>query len=137
MENQNYRSELAKVRELFKNDRKMSDYLSDENILSVMKSIEIWRKNNTLNPYLEALRVARDSNYWIAYTLLTDEETDFLEKHTEDFGYKEICSLSDDSNIWFVRKETIPDLLEFSKFEEELIIENKSTDQNWYFKVVE
>ena len=57
MENQNYRSELAKVRELFKNDRKMSDYLSDENILSVMKSIEIWRKNNTLNPYLEALRV--------------------------------------------------------------------------------
>lgn len=41
MENQNYRSELAKVRELFKNDRKMSDYLSDENILFVMKSIEI------------------------------------------------------------------------------------------------
>lgn len=65
MENQNYRSELAKVRELFKNDRKMSDYLSDENILSVMKSIEIWRKNNTLNTYLEALRVARGSNYWI------------------------------------------------------------------------
>lgn len=86
MENQNYRSELAKVRELFKNDRKMSDYLSDENILSVMKSIEIWRKNNTLNPYLEALRVARDSNYWIAYTLLTDEET----KSLNQYQYKNI-----------------------------------------------
>lgn len=86
MENQNYRSELAKVRELFKNDRKMSDYLSDENILFVMKSIEIWRKNNTLNPYLEALRVARDSNYWIAYTLLTDEET----KSLNQYQYKNI-----------------------------------------------
>lgn len=81
MENQNYRSEFAKVQELLKNDRKMSDYLSDENILSVMKSIEIWRKNNTLNPYLEALRVARDSNYWIAYTLLTDEEINSLNQY--------------------------------------------------------
>ena len=60
--------------------------ISDENILFVMKSIEIWRKNNTLNPYLEALRVARDSNYWIAYTLLTDEET----KSLYQYQYKNI-----------------------------------------------
>lgn len=91
-----------------------------------------------LNDYPEDKdKIIKRKEYLFLNGVKVKEETDFLEKHTEDFGYKEICILSDDSNIWFVRKETIPDLLEFSKFEEELIIENKSTNQNWYFKVVE
>lgn len=81
MENQDSQKEFTKVRELFKSDPKMTDHLSDENILFVIKSIDIWRQNNSLNPYLEAWRVARDSNYWIAYSLLTDEESKSLNQY--------------------------------------------------------
>ena len=109
------------------------------NIISLnilLKEIKI--EKVYLNDYPEDKdKIIKRKEYLFLNGVKVKEETDFLEKHAEYFGYKEICSLSDDSNIWFVRKETIPDLLEFSKFEEELIIENKSTNQNWYFKVVE
>jgi len=101
MENQDCQKEFTKVRELFKSDPKMTDYLSDENILFVIKSIDIWRQNNSLNPYLEAWRVARDSNYWIAYSLLTDEEA----KSLNQYQYKIIVQDFINTKVLKAKKE--------------------------------
>lgn len=101
MENQDYQKEFTKVREFFKNDPKMTDHLSDENILFVIKSIDIWRQNNSLNPYLEAWRVARDSNYWIAYSLLTDEES----KSLNQYQYKNIVQDFINTKVLKAKKE--------------------------------
>ncbi len=76
-----YQKELLQVKELFKLDAKMTKCLKDGNIIRIIHLLEKWRKQNDLNGYMEAWRVTKNKSYWIAYSLLTDEEIESLHSY--------------------------------------------------------
>ena len=56
---QKYQKELFQVKELFKQDVKMAESLTDDNILRIIHLLEKWRQENDLNGFLEYWRVEK------------------------------------------------------------------------------
>ena len=97
---QKYQKELFQVKELFKQDVKISESLTDDNILRIIHLLEKWRQENDLNGFLEYWRVKKKNSYWIAYSLLTEEET----KSLHAYQYRNIVQNFIDTKVLKAKK---------------------------------
>ena len=97
---QKYQKELFQVKELFKQDVKMAESLTDDNILRIIHLLEKWRQENDLNGFLEYWRVEKKNSYWIAYSLLTEEET----KSLHAYQYRNIVQNFIDTKVLKAKK---------------------------------